>query len=120
MSDEILDQDVFTEKVWSSVDWWEHKRKLYNIVLISFTVLLTGLIIVWDDRSGMQIPFDILEALIWLFGANLLYTLGLGCDLVLSYYRKKESVNVRKVLFVLGLGFSILWTFVGISLNSFQ
>jgi len=119
MYDKVLDQDLSDKKIHYALEWWEHKRKLYNIVVISTAIIISIIGAVWDKIAFAHVLFDTFEVIIWIIGANIFYCLGLSFDLVIAYYRKKESQKIRLFIFSVGLAFSVLWTIVGVALNSF-
>lgn len=119
MYDKIIDQEISKDKISNSLEWWENKRKLYNIVLVSISVILIAIDPFLHKPPIEHIFYDVIEIIIWIFGANIFYCLGLGFDLAVSFYRKKESERIRLALFVIGLIGSAIWTIVGITFNSF-
>jgi len=119
MQNEVLDFESGVEVVNHSVRWWEKKRKVYNIMLVGIASLLMVIDIMSRGFIINLMLLDILEAAIWIFGANVFFSLGLGVELVINHYRKKESENLRNTLFISGLLFSGLWTLLGLSFNSF-
>ena len=113
MKENILDNEFIEKKTnLDSVTWWEEKRINFNLTLISLSLLM-----IFYDQYFWQpnyIKPTLLEQLrilvIWVVGANIFYSLGLGVDLSIQYYRKKSSEVIRRIFYILGLIFSILWT----------
>lgn len=113
MNKSILDFNEKIENEYKSVNWWEGKRILYNVV-VSVAFLLPS--IMTYNTSFMQVfASNIFEYLFnmgyWLVGANILYCLGLGVEFSIQYYRGKKSEIIRNLLFYPGLIFSALWSF---------
>lgn len=92
--------------------WWEKKRLIYNILIIGLSLFL--MIDFWDHpmRSIIGTRQIVWNAFVFIFGANLFYTLGWGLGVVSHYIFKTKGLNntSRWILFVLGTLFSIVWT----------
>jgi hypothetical protein len=100
-------QDLFSETQDKSLlyafGWWEKKRIIYNLV-----VGTTGLLCLYF----LSLPVHWLEVLFYGIIVNLCYTLGFLIEVGARYYLDSNMnfTGKRKVLFGLGLVFSILVT----------
>lgn len=96
-----------------SVKWWEKKRILYNVILIGF-----ALVFAFAKNEFPNTNWSIestLSICVWIFGANIFYCGGWGSEVLLKYYVDgKINKNMRKFLFIMGMGASILWTIIAL------
>ena len=55
-------------------------------------------------------------ALIWIFGANVFYTMSWAAEILIYKHlgRFVLNNNVRTILYCIGLIFSMIWTYLGI------
>jgi hypothetical protein len=92
------------------LNWWESKRLIYNLALLG-GAFLAYLII---STSSRELSF--MSLLVWLFGANVFYTMSWAFELLFYKFFKRYPFNKasRKVIFVLGTLFSIWWTNIGL------
>ncbi|MDX2360861.1 MAG: hypothetical protein QNK23_08650 [Crocinitomicaceae bacterium] len=92
--------------------WWEKKRLIYNIFIIGLSVFL--MYDFWDYpmRSIKGSGQIIMNAILFVFTANVFYTLGWGLGVVSHYLFKSKGLNNtgRWILFILGTLFSLVWT----------
>lgn len=101
-------------------NWWKHKRTSYNLGLIVsgilafvlYVILGVNLIMPYDDDFEIAL-FTIVPQgigyLTMILIANLLYSLGVSCDL---NYNKENTERFRKNLFRLGFWFSVSLPFL--------
>ncbi len=89
-----------------AIVWWEKKRIAFNIILLC-AISLSGFLLGLFNH-----PEFLMVSIIWIFGANVFYTMSWASELLLKYYFRKDGFNEisRKSLFVLGSIFSIFWT----------
>jgi len=92
--------------------WWKKRRLIFNALIIALSVFL--IYSFWDYPmrkiiGGNQI---ILEAFIFIFGANLCYTFGWIFGIANHYvFKTKHTSNTMKwILFSLGTILSLIWT----------
>ncbi|GAB5564588.1 MAG: hypothetical protein Wins2KO_16510 [Winogradskyella sp.] len=95
----------------SNVQWWESKRWIYNLL-----VGLIGIVAIYFAISEKPYDWKILDTLsvlFWGIGANLFYSFGTLIELFDWYYfNNKLSVKkLRLLFFILGTGFSCLYSF---------
>lgn len=88
------------------INWWEKKRLIYNAALI------LAFIIIYMKHNNSSLQLDLMDAMIWLIGANLFYTLSWAFEVL--YIRKfnKALLNntTRYAVFIIGTLFSMWWT----------
>jgi len=88
------------------LNWWESKRLIYNLGLL-FGAFLAYLIVSTSSRE-----FTFLILITWLLGANIFYTMSWAFELI--FYKLFKiypfSKTWRKIIFIFGTLFSILWT----------
>lgn len=101
-------------------NWWSEKRTNYNLGLVVsgilafvlYVILGVNLIMPYDDDFEITL-FTIVPQgigyLIMILIANLLYSLGVSCDL---NYNKENTEKFRKNLFRLGFWFSVSLPFL--------
>ncbi|NQY31062.1 MAG: hypothetical protein HRT69_16545 [Flavobacteriaceae bacterium] len=92
--------------------WWEKRRVIYNVLIVGLSIF--SIYSYWDYpmrtiKGGDQI---IIDAIVFIFGANLLYTMGWGFDILMPcLFKEKGLTNKSKwFLFILGTLFSLAWT----------
>lgn len=101
-------------------NWWSEKRTNYNLGLVVsgilafvlYVILGVNLIMPYDDDFEITL-FTIVPQgigyLVMILIANLLYSLGVSCDL---NYNKENTEKFRKNLFRLGFWFSVSLPFL--------
>lgn len=101
-------------------NWWSKKRTNYNLGLflsgilafVLYVILGVNLIMPYDDDFEITL-FTIVPQgigyLIMILTANLLYSLGVSCDLK---HNKENTERFRKNLFRLGFWFSVSLPFL--------
>jgi hypothetical protein len=100
-------EDLFSEtqdrSLLSAFGWWEKKRIIYNLV-----VGTTGLLCLFF----LSLPVHWIQVLFYGIIVNLCFTLGFLTEVGARYYldSNMDFTEKRKVLFGLGLAFSILAT----------
>lgn len=97
------------------LNWWESKRLIYNLAI------LVGAFMAYLIISTSSRELSIVEVLIWIFGANVFYTMSWAFELIFYKFFKTYPFNktFRKIIFVLGTLFSIWWTCIGLQSWSF-
>jgi len=92
------------------LNWWESKRLIYNLALL-FGAFLAYLII---STSSRELSFT--AVLIWLFGANVFYTMSWAIEFFFFKFFKTYPFNrtTRRIIFVIGALFSGWWTCIGL------
>ena len=96
------------EKLQSGIKWWESKRLIFNIL-----VGISGIIAIYNASQLDNFYWssqDTCKTIIWVIGANILYSCGLIIEIFNWYYfnEKFKLKNIRRVLFIMGLLFSCL------------
>ena len=99
----------------TALDWWEKKRLKYNLILISFTILM--ILLRSEVPNGIRSYQDYIIVFFWIFGANIFYTIGWALEVLLNYYFKFNffKTNTRRAFFILGSIFSVAWVYVLLS-----
>ncbi len=110
--DSIVTKDNKPTLVKEIILWWERKRLIYNLLIIALSVFSIWQYWDYPMRSiigGKQI---IINAIVFIFGANLFYSLGWLLGIANHYLFKTEYTSREKkwILFVLGTLFSLVWT----------
>ena len=116
LKDEILDLD-FNEKradtVLDIVDWWERKRMIYNLILVSIE-----LIVMFSFRRGV-LEFGIGDAILWSIAytmvANIFFSVGWGIGILGYYYNLKilkTVIKFRVVFLVVEILLAVILTIV--------
>jgi len=92
------------------LNWWESKRLIYNLAVL-LGAFMAYLIISTSSRELLFV-----DVIIWLFGANVFYTMSWAFEMLFNKLFKTYPLNkvTRKVIFVLGTIFSIWWTCIGL------
>lgn len=91
------------------VRWWEKKRLLFNLLIVSITTLI--LTWLWEGVgpfiSGEALIFDTFWMIVW---CNILYTIGWAGGILRDYYLKADpfSNTGRWLLFAAGTIFTVL------------
>lgn len=92
--------------------WWEKRRLIYNALIIGLSTYL--IYDFWDYpmramKGGAEI---IINSIIFIFGANLFYTLGWGIGVIgIRFFKSKGLTNTgRWIVFIIGTIFSLVWT----------
>ena len=117
MTNKTLDSenhDLGGEAAMLSVKWWEKKRLLFNIILVLFTGFMA--LIKSELPNSWLNNWSLISALIWIFGANLVYCGSWGSELLWSHYLKRTPfwVEWRMFIFILGVLFSMMWTWIAL------
>jgi hypothetical protein len=110
------------KSAWSVIVWWEARRIFYNLIL-GVTGILTIAVCFGSAAIGehyIGIPIGLPGSpLFALFGiaafvimANVCYTGGWIAELVARKIWKDQADNFGKIVFFLGLSFSVLLTLV--------
>lgn len=109
------------QKQISNKDWWNHKRKRYNVGLVLAGIsafilyaILGSILIAPHDVLGFEITiftifFQGIGYLLFMLLANVFYTLGIALEEILN---KKNNPVLRKRLYNLGFWFSISLPFL--------
>jgi hypothetical protein len=105
---------------WDTIGWWEAKRVPFNLIvgcagIISGTAVLvvgTGSWIVFQSDFGIPDPplFAVLAALIYAILANICYTGGWMCELLVRKLWPQQAGRFACLSFSLGLVFSVILT----------
>lgn len=98
------------EEIKANIKWWESKRWIYNLA-----VGLFGVYGIYDGLTKFQYSWtldDSLGIILWVIGANILYSLGILLEIFDWYYLKNKAgvKSFRKLFFTIGLLFSCIWT----------
>ncbi|MFN0201627.1 MAG: hypothetical protein ACKVTZ_08910 [Bacteroidia bacterium] len=106
----VLEDLVLIEKDASIVEivkWWEGKRIIYNVIM-----LFVGILVLLAVNHKRFIFFALPFIPIYGIAANVCYCLGWGLEVLRIVYIKeaKPDRSISRLLFLLGLGFSILVT----------
>ena len=114
MSDtNILDADFIALKdksFFEGVAWWEKRRLIYNIILISLEVLI--MLYFWEGTEIFGIGPAIFQSFLYTLVANAFFCAGWGLEIFIKYYFGGKFIGdgFRTVFFILGISFSILLT----------
>ncbi|MFT6239977.1 MAG: hypothetical protein ACJAQT_002062 [Akkermansiaceae bacterium] len=86
---------------------WRPLRLKYNLIL--FVIGLLASFRLWLDFEPFLIPLILVYAAF----ANLFFTLGVVPEVIIAFItRENDHPNLRKVVFILGLLFSIIVTLI--------
>lgn len=114
---ELLDDGFDDENanLLDAVEWWENKRLRYTMIL--FSVELLVMIVYWEGTLGFGIGYSIFLTLLYNIVANIFYTAGWAIEVWVLYYYKIKSFgdSVRLLLYLIGVVFSIYWTWAAYS-----
>lgn len=92
--------------------WWEKKRIIYNVIIIGLSVFL--MYDFWDYpwRKIVGSQNVIIDAIKFIFIANVFYSLSWGLGVLSHYLFKTKGLNKtgRWILFVLGIFISVVIT----------
>lgn len=100
-------------------EWWESKRKIYNIILIGYLILSHMYDYTYYSEYQSNFEYSIVDELpfvgFWILGANIFYCLGLGFELTCKYYNSPFTSSARLGLLIFGIIVSVIWTTIGIA-----
>jgi len=112
-NESVLDSELTSnEQFIEIIAWWEKKRLVYNLIVLSVQILMMVLC------AKATIAFGIIESIFWsgayLIAANGFYTAGWALEIFASYYNIKfiPLARFRSLIFLSGILFSALLTFV--------
>jgi len=101
------------EDILEIIQWWERKRLIYNIVLI--TISIAGLFLKSEVPNSVLTINSFIVLLIWVIGANAFYCAGWGIEIFIFYYFKIIPLKrYRIILFAMGILISIIWTWINL------
>lgn len=114
-SNDVLDANLIEQEeneMLKSIEWWENKRLLYTVLVVS-----VGMVVISLFPKGF-LNFGIIPGVIWVLiyvtCANFLYSVGWAVDLFLKYYKlhvlNKMYKNSRIYFFIFGVLFSLYFT----------
>jgi len=88
------------------LNWWESKRPYFNL----FVLISIGVVHLRNTTSTQEL--SIIDSLIWLFGANIFYTMSWVFELLFFRLFDKYPINktLRYSLLIVGILFSMWWT----------
>jgi hypothetical protein len=120
LSDTVIRKTTVFEQshIKDMIIWWEKRRLIYNVLVIALSIF--SIYSYWDYPMRTVIGSEqiIINAIVFVLGANLFYTLSWGSGII-SYYSidKKYASSNRKrwIFFTLGTIFSLIltnWHFV--------
>lgn len=119
---ETLDSDLTTSndgEILPAVRWWERRRFLYNALLILVEAFIS--LSHFENLKSFGIGSGIFQTIIANLIANVFYSLGWGVEVFAIYYFERIRFNEtsRRILYVLGLLFSLLlaWIAYDMALN---
>ena len=117
---DILDRELevleFKVRIKECIGWWEKKRLFYNIFLAIIQLLIPIVLSGFISFFG-HVTYIVLSCL-FLFGANVFYSLDWGIEVLSIYYElnlNKLLVSVRPISLVLGFlfsGFITVWMYL--------
>ena len=105
-------------KWWSIIMWWELRRIPYNLTVGMFGLANLAVFgFINDVLLKPYLPFEErdwepLSVLVFAFGANFCYTGGWVVELTARSAFNKKANRFGPIAFGLGLGFSVLVTFL--------
>lgn len=100
--------------------WWEKRRLIYNVLIIAIFIYCMYSYWNYPMKTIIGEQQNIINAIVFVFGVNLFYTLSWISRMLYYYYHDKKyisSTTKRWVLFILGTPFSLLWTSLNFSLE---
>ena len=101
--------------VWRTIFWeWEQRRLIYNGVLIA--IVLVGVGIQGFGRSIIQTMIDSVFAGL---AANCCYVIGPLFESYVTWLQGRRVVSLGKSLFVAGLSFSIVVTYMAFMMRAY-
>jgi len=91
--------------------WWEKKRIIYNVLIIGFSAFC--LYTYWSYPTLKMIGGQqaILNTLVFIFGANVCYTVSWGSGIINYFFISKNYVSSKRrrwTFFILGTFFFII------------
>ena len=100
----------------TQIKWWDKKRIWYNIII---AIISIGYIIkIAPESFGI---FDVIGILIYVFGANLMFSIGILLELY-DYVYLDDKIGFRKaklLFFIIGTLISVFYTLYQIELYYF-
>jgi uncharacterized membrane protein len=93
-----------------SVRWWENRRLYYNLLLFALEAAL--LIYYAKATKHFGVQNAIVASFAYQAAANFFYSVGWGTEVLLMHYlpNVRISQNIRWLLFIFGVVFSIILT----------
>ena len=94
------------------IDWWEKKRMKFNLIVLLATIWIALL----ASDTMEQWDYMLIRSVIWLFGANVFFTMSWAGEILVLRKFKKIILNdnLRLIIFIIGCFFSFIWTFINI------
>lgn len=90
-----------TDQLLATIQWWEKKRILFNIIVGIFGVISTLLLNYGHLFTGW---INMLQIILWGFAANIFYSSGILLEVVNVYYLKssRNFFRYRYLHFTIG------------------
>ena len=114
IKENILDSEYFenkTNEIYVSINWWERKRFVFNLILIGVEILM--ILFFWKGAIQFGIGYTIFWSIAYTIVANIFFSIGWGISVLIDYYNLKFLKNIEKLrmlFFILGILFSIFLT----------
>ncbi len=120
MASKFWRREAFLDGPWQVIGWWETRRLAFNLIVGSVGVVTSVLIgvvalggeILFNGEIGVPDPpiFVVFFALICGFVANVLYTGGWLCELLVRLAWPRQADRFATITMSSGLVFSVLLT----------
>lgn len=97
--------------IMDSINWWERKRGLYNLVVIGFQIIL--ILFFWDGTLQFGITNAIIGSIAYTIAANIFFSIGWGINIIIYHYNiyfLKKIDEYRMFFFIMGISVSIFLT----------
>ena len=114
LKENILDSEYLeneTNEIYASINWWERKRLIFNLILIGVEILIISFF--WRGAIEFGIGNTIFWSIAYTIVANIFFSIGWGISVLIDYYNLKFLKNIEKLrmlFFILGILFSIFLT----------
>ena len=114
LKENILDSEYLdneSNEIYASINWWERKRLIFNLILIGVEILIISFF--WRGAIEFGIGNTIFWSIAYTIAANIFFSIGWGISVLIDYYNLKFLKNIEKLrmlFFILGILFSIFLT----------
>jgi hypothetical protein len=114
LKENILDSEYLdneSNEIYASINWWERKRLVFNLILIGVEILIISFF--WRGAIQFGIGNTIFWSIAYTIAANIFFSIGWGISVLIDYYNLKFLKNIEKLrmfFFILGILFSIFLT----------
>ena len=111
LNENILDSEYHDNEIYASINWWERRRFIFNLILIGVEILIISFF--WRGAIEFGIGNTIFWSIAYTIAANLFFSIGWGISVLINYYNLKFLKNIEKLrmlFFIVGILFSIFLT----------